>query len=269
MANMERYFKSKSPDEKYNVSMEIVDSIHHSYRGRFLKRGNRCWVPVDSSEARTKVAHAIQYQRRKQLKLEKGLTRQNGVGTDFSTTGVAFPKPAVSLRHMNYSPNSATFDTDVKGQLDRIDDRHCRTYTRQQLARIDSKSPKQRNNAFSGTKVSSSLLSKSIGQAPGNATSIATCGKSTYSLMSNSLSHMMINLHNPNYETNDGSTQISTIETRRVGATRQQKQAKSSVPTTTSVTSVYSTDTSGVFSLTDVDSVVFEPDESTVCPFPL
>jgi hypothetical protein len=62
-----------SSEEKYEISMEIVDVILLSYGGRFLKRGRHCWESIDSTEARKKVAQALQYQRRRNAKQENVL----------------------------------------------------------------------------------------------------------------------------------------------------------------------------------------------------
>lgn len=260
MANMERYFKSQSPNEKFDVSMEIVDSIHSLYHGRFLKRGNRCWVPVKASDARTKVAQAIQYQRRKQLKVEIGLKSQKSV-----TTYMSCPKPPVLKRHKKYCPTHATFDTPAKDPLIKFGDiRLFPQQQKQKLARHSTKSPKQ------SSQVSLSLLCRpSIAQATATATFVADGGKSMNSLVFNSLDDMMINSFKTNHENNIDNCNSSTKGKHRVGAMRKQRQIESSIPLTKCASTACSIDTSGVHSLTDLDSGIFEPDDSTFCSVPL
>ena len=229
MANIQRYFKSGSPNEKYDVSKEIVDSIH-SCGGRFLNRGNRCWVAIDSSEARTKVAQAIQYQRRKQLKLGNSSKCRNGGSTDFSTT--ACPQPPVLLRQKHFSPNGAAFDTPLKDHLSRIGDASCGTSPVQQLARFGVKSPKQRNKGSSSNIASSSFLKKQSIATDG-ATIVAPYEKLAYSLTLNSLNHMMTNSHSSNHETNACNPNFNKREgSHWINKETKQQQIESSIPMT-------------------------------------
>jgi hypothetical protein len=62
-SNQARYFQSLSAEEKRSITLEIVDEIQQT--GRFLRRGDRCWIETSRGEARQKVAHAIQYLQRK------------------------------------------------------------------------------------------------------------------------------------------------------------------------------------------------------------
>lgn len=119
-AKMGRYFKMETSNEKYTVSMEIVNAIYHTYRGRFLKQGIRCWVPVDTSEARTKVAQAIQYLRRKQI----ANTDNSFPSRQASTTGsnVSNPPEWTDLRrpkqpHTNESISKDTEKTKWKRKM--------------------------------------------------------------------------------------------------------------------------------------------------------
>jgi hypothetical protein len=70
-ANRERYFSVQSHHEKKAISSEIVKSVFK--HGRFLKRdrASRNWIPVSTEVARIKVAHALQYRRRRLSKAKE------------------------------------------------------------------------------------------------------------------------------------------------------------------------------------------------------
>ena len=89
VSNTLRYFEALSGEEKRLISFEIVDEVGRS-GGRFLQRGQRCWIPVSRDEARLKVAQSLQYQRRKTNKTQ-------GISQD------VLPPPL--LRQEQYTPS--------------------------------------------------------------------------------------------------------------------------------------------------------------------
>jgi hypothetical protein len=88
-SNQTRYVQSLSAEEKRSITLEIVNEIQRN--GRFLRRGDRCWIETSREEARQKVAQAIQYLQRK----------KNSVGACIRRT------PSVSLQPVESVTNKS------------------------------------------------------------------------------------------------------------------------------------------------------------------
>ena len=65
-ANRDRYFSAPTNVQKRQITMEILETIRK--KGRFLRRGSQGWVDVNTADVQQKVAHALQYRRRCELK---------------------------------------------------------------------------------------------------------------------------------------------------------------------------------------------------------
>jgi hypothetical protein len=175
---VDRYFQVISSEEKHDISKEIVDAILVSCGGRFLKRGNHCWEPIDPSEARKKVAQALQYQRRKITKRESAVIGQEtNMNSDFSS----IPPPPVLRRHEQINPKKASFPEMVKARSSRKKDvkqfqikEMSKKLVRDCIHELTKSSEEGKKD-----KVKSSLYDTSIVQATAQA-NIATCGKPTY-----------------------------------------------------------------------------------------
>jgi hypothetical protein len=65
-ANRDRYFNAPTNVQKRQITMEILETIRR--KGRFLRRGAQGWVDVSTVDVQQKVAHALQYRRRCELR---------------------------------------------------------------------------------------------------------------------------------------------------------------------------------------------------------
>lgn len=65
-ANRDRYFNAPTNVQKRQITMEILETIRK--KGRFLRRGAQGWVDVSTVDVQQKVAHALQYRRRCELR---------------------------------------------------------------------------------------------------------------------------------------------------------------------------------------------------------
>lgn len=182
--NVDRYFQVLSSEEKYEISNEIVDLILYSWGGRFLKRGNHCWVPIDPLEARKKVAQALQYQRRKNTKQDFYLDGKGNALT-YSDLGTA-PSPPELYRHEQFIPSVSNFPESANIEM------RCKKYQQLpvELVRSCALTLAKCKDDSKIDKEASSLHNSSIVQASAIA-NIANCGKPTYSTKFNSLQHLI------------------------------------------------------------------------------
>jgi hypothetical protein len=246
--NVNRYFQVLSSEEKYEISKEIVDSILHSWGGRFLKRGNNCWLPINPSDARKKVAQALQYQRRKNAKQDIFFDDRGsllaGTAGDFGTA----PPPPKLYRHEPFIPSISKFPESNNAELS------CSKYQQPPLELVRScalvQAKSKKNSKLD--KMTSSLYNSSIVQASANA-NIATCGKPTYSENLNSLKHLIAKSRPKARMDSIGQSNTSTVGSQNELTHPQQEMEFSHQSTISCVTTSLYMDSSGEFSLPDAD----------------
>ena len=251
-ANMERYFKVNSPNEKYDITIEILDEIHHSFRGRFLKRGNRCWVPVDLIEARIKVAQAIQYLRRKQAKTENCLHDREAMNFDSS------PPPPELCRHEHFSPHCFNALTTANASVDKNSILSCEKYEPQQ---------QQLFQPCVSTPMKRTIADDCVASVPNAYAHDSSFGMPIYPAVPYNMAYKWTKKRNGIKASNGDSCQASSARKGHSIAAPRRQKIESSLSMLSSCTT--GLDASGIFSFPDIDSNCFEQDESIFCYTPL
>lgn len=223
-------------------------------------------MPVDASEARKKVAQALQYQRRKNAKLDNIFHRQGNEHGDF----VNAPPPPDLRRQEQFNPNKSNLPDLVMSRSNKkknVTGNRKHQDVQAELVRSCVDALAKSREESKRNKVQSSLFNTSVVQATAIA-NIATCGRPVYSSNSNSLNHLIANSRKNvvKINTKRSSSSMSTPEIH--GGMKQQHQEVDSpqLPLMSCATSSMYLDTTADFFLPEMDVALcndnFEQDES-------
>lgn len=213
-----------------------------------MKRGYHCWISIDPTDARKKVAQALQYQRRKQRKL--GNNSSDGPERECCDVGMV-PSPPDLLRQTAMRVPKGCDKYQLQPPFELI----------QSCALTKNKEQRKFEAVKKSSMYKSSMYKSSIVQAAAIA-NIATCGKPTYSSPSKSLHRLLAKSRQSAVQSTTGQCSIE-LKTKIRGRLIPQQQQQH--PETDSSHLPLMHDKSGLFSFSDMElpfhNDCFEQDE--------
>ena len=235
-----------------------------------MKRGHHCWISIEPSDARKKVAQALQYQRRKQRKVGNS----NSDGPDCCENGLV-PSPPDLRRQTAIHLNPSDFSAAASKPHVPM---RCNKYQMSPPFELVQSCPlvltKNKVKSKYGAVKTPSFSKSSIVQAAAIA-NIATCGKPTYSSPSNSLNRLLTKSRKSAVQSSTGQYSIelkTKVRGKLIPQQHQQQQQQqhqetdlSYLPILSCATNAYAHDSSGIFSFSDLELAInndyFEQDE--------
>jgi hypothetical protein len=294
-ANRDRYFNAPTNVQKRQITMEILETIRK--KGRFLRRGAQGWVDVSTVDVQQKVAHALQYRRRCELREHTstdstnphistishppprtGSDSDSGENVQNIAAGSNFDANAIALAMVNTAGNysMARLDAQTRQEQYKVNQEYYQNYLSNLqrssvgVNRNDIRIKSDVDDAIIGGLQQSQhplhALAVSHAQRLNQPRSLHSSGVSTIPDTSSTISNILLRrLSNIDYRNNamlnsiGGITNLNpTSLTHIVDASSTADEQQSSAPSSENL------DSSGLHSLADVISHLYSQEETDV-----